>query len=321
MKINPDLYHGYGQYTNFFEGWYFKIVDATATYALAFIPGISLNAEEHDHHSFIQVINLVNHSYNYYRYNIKDFYSNSRHLKLNIGINEFSFNKIYVTLEEIQGVLYLGSPTKWPDSKLNPGSMGFYNHFPFLDYYSHVCALDGEIEEGHLKINGQTIDFSHGRYYIEKNWGRNFPTSWVWVQSNNFEDSRASVTCSIEMMPFPIVTEFRKFSIGVTIDQKFYSFTTMNKSKLNLTTSNHDIILCATHHHLQLLLKTKSKIEDFVECPRQKNGHIKPSLEETLKGVVEMTLINTQDNQLLYHGIGRACGIEYSGDLSKLLDQ
>ena len=35
MKINPDLYHGHDQYTNFFEGWYFKIVDATATYALA----------------------------------------------------------------------------------------------------------------------------------------------------------------------------------------------------------------------------------------------------------------------------------------------
>ena len=41
MKIDPDLYHGHNQYTNFFEGWYFKIVDATATYALAFIPGVS----------------------------------------------------------------------------------------------------------------------------------------------------------------------------------------------------------------------------------------------------------------------------------------
>ena len=34
-------------------------------------------------------------------------------------INEFSFNKIYVNLEQF-GILYLGSPTKWPDSKLNP---------------------------------------------------------------------------------------------------------------------------------------------------------------------------------------------------------
>ena len=105
MKINPDLYHGHDQYTNFFEGWYFKIVDATATYALAFIPGISRSEDTRDHHSFILVINLVNHSYHYYRYSIDDFYSNNRHLKINIGINEFSFNKIYVNLEQIHGIL------------------------------------------------------------------------------------------------------------------------------------------------------------------------------------------------------------------------
>ena len=197
MKINPDLYHGHDQYTNFFEGWYFKIVDATATYALAFIPGISRSEDTRDHHSFIQVINLVNHSYHYYRYSIDDFYSNNRHLKINIGINEFSFNKIYVNLEQIHGILYLGSPTKWPDSKLNPGSMGIYNHLPFMECYSQVCAIDGDIEEGHLKINGQVIDFSNGKYYIEKNWGKSFPTSWIWVQSNNFEDHRATVTCSV----------------------------------------------------------------------------------------------------------------------------
>ena len=320
MKINPDLYHGHDQYTNFFEGWYFKIVDATATYALAFIPGISRSEDTRDHHSFIQVINLVNHSYHYYRYSIDDFYSNNRHLKINIGINEFSFNKIYVNLEQIHGILYLGSPTKWPDSKLNPGSMGIYNHLPFMECYSQVCAIDGDIEEGHLKINGQVIDFSNGKYYIEKNWGKSFPTSWIWVQSNNFEDHRATVTCSLGIVPFPLIKEFRGFLIGVTVDHKFYPFTTMNNSKLNITVCDRDIILCATHDNLQLILKTKSKPEDFVECYGPKNGKMSPILEETLKGEVEMTLMNTKKNLLIYHGIGKACGIEYGGDFSKLLD-
>ena len=163
MKINPDLYHGHDQYTNFFEGWYFKIVDATATYALALIPGIARSEDAKEHHSFIQVVNLVNHTYNYYRFNVNDFYSNNHHLKLNIGINEFSFNKIVVNLEDLNGVLYLGTPKKWPDSKLNPGSMGFYNYLPFMECYSQVCAIDGEIEEGHLKIGEQVIDFSNGK--------------------------------------------------------------------------------------------------------------------------------------------------------------
>ena len=98
MKINPDLYHGQNQYTNFFEGWYFKIVDSTATYALAFIPGISRGKDPLDHHCFIQVVNLIDHSYQYFRYSTNEFYSNPRHLKINIGLNEFSLSKINVQL-------------------------------------------------------------------------------------------------------------------------------------------------------------------------------------------------------------------------------
>ncbi|WP_235069301.1 tocopherol cyclase family protein [Turicibacter sp. TJ11] len=321
MKINPDLYHGHDQYTNFFEGWYFKIVDATATYALALIPGIARSEDAKEHHSFIQVVNLVNHTYNYYRFNVNDFYSNNHHLKLNIGINEFSFNKIVVNLEDLNGVLYLGTPKKWPDSKLNPGSMGFYNYLPFMECYSQVCAIDGEIEEGHLKIGEQVIDFSNGKYYIEKNWGKSFPTSWIWIQSNSFADHRATVTCSLGIVPFPILKEFRGFLIGVTVDDKFYSFTTMNRSKINIQVCDRDIILCATHQHLQLILKTKTKPEDFVECFGPQNGKMSPLLEETLKGEVEMTLMDVKKNILIYHGIGKACGIEYGGDISRLLDE
>lgn len=320
MKINPDLYHGHNQYTNFFEGWYFKIVDSTATYALAFIPGVSCGKDTNEHHSFIQIINLVNHTYHYHRYSIDDFYSNNRHLKINIGINEFSFNKIYINLNQIHGILYLGPPKKWPDSKLNPGSMGFYNYLPFMECYTQVCALDGDIEEGHLKIDNQVIDFSNGKYYIEKNWGKSFPTSWVWIQSNSFEDSRASITCSLGIIPFPLIKEFRGFIIAVTVDNNFYPFTTMNKSKINFNMNNHDIIICVHRDNLELILKTKSNPQDFIECYDSQNGKMSPLIEETLQGEVEMTLIDKKKKLLIYHGIGKACGIDYGGNLSKLID-
>lgn len=324
MKINPDLYHGQDQYTNFFEGWYFKLVDSTAKYALAFIPGISRAEDILDHHCFIQVINLIDHTYHYFRYNVNDFYSNCRYLKVNIGLNEFSQNKININLKnetgEISGVIYLGPPQKWPDTKLNPGSMGFYNHLSFMECYSQVCALDGIIEQGHLKINGQQIDFSNGKYYIEKNWGKSFPSSWVWIQSNNFADNRATVTCSLATIPFPIIKEFRGFLIGVTVDNQFYSFTTMNRSSLTLNIYDGDILLHATHKHISLILKTKSRPEDFVTCLGPKNGKMVPLVDETLLGEVEMTLLDSKHNRILYHGIGKACGIEYGGEQMKLMD-
>ena len=51
---NPDMYHGWGKEKNYFEGWYFKIVDPTEQYAFAFIPGISIGQE--NQHAFIQVL-------------------------------------------------------------------------------------------------------------------------------------------------------------------------------------------------------------------------------------------------------------------------
>lgn len=325
MKINSDLYHGQNQYTNFFEGWYFKIVDSTATYALAFIPGISRGKDPLDHHCFIQVVNLIDHSYQYFRYSTNEFYSNPRHLKINIGLNEFSLSKINVQLlnseEEIKGVLFLSPRTKWPDTKFNPGSMGFYNHFSFMECYSQVCALDGTIEEGHLKVNGKLIDFSNGKYYIEKNWGKSFPKSWIWIQSNSFNDQRATLTCSLATIPFPLVKEFRGFIIGVTVDNNFYSFTSINKSSITLNVCDRDIILCATRKHLHLVVKTKTNPHDFVLCYGPKDGEMVPLVEETLLGEIEMTLLDTKRNIILYQGIGKACGIEYGGEQMNLIDQ
>ncbi|MGL4338111.1 MAG: tocopherol cyclase family protein, partial [Turicibacter sp.] len=301
--------------------WYFKIVDSSAKYALAFIPGIARGSQNDEHHSFIQVVNLIDNTYHYHRFSVDDFYSNPRHLKINVGINEFSFNKLFLNLdtedESISGVLYFGHHTKWPDSKLNPGSMGFYNHLSFMECYSQVCAIDGTIDEGHLKINDRTIDFTGGKLYIEKNWGKSFPSSWLWIQSNSFTDNRATVTCSLATIPFPILKEFQGFLIGVTVDNQFYPFTTINRSKMSLDIHDDDILLVTTHKHLKLTLKTKTNPNEFVLCYGPKDGTMIPLVEETITASVEMTLEDTKKNTIIYQGIGHATGVEYGGEFMK----
>ena len=43
----PEMYHGWGKSTSYFEGWYLKMIDSTRSHAYAIIPGISLeNAKE-----------------------------------------------------------------------------------------------------------------------------------------------------------------------------------------------------------------------------------------------------------------------------------
>ncbi|MDG1347413.1 MAG: hypothetical protein P8I94_04000 [Emcibacteraceae bacterium] len=38
--FNPERYHGWGRKKRYFEGWYFKIVNAEQDKSFAFIPGI-----------------------------------------------------------------------------------------------------------------------------------------------------------------------------------------------------------------------------------------------------------------------------------------
>ena len=53
--FNPEQYQGWGMTRKYFEGWYFKVVNATETKAFAFIPGIGMD-EAGNSHSFIQVL-------------------------------------------------------------------------------------------------------------------------------------------------------------------------------------------------------------------------------------------------------------------------
>lgn len=51
--FHPVEYHGWGRSRRYFEGWYFKVVNATEDRAFAFIPGIAMD-EKGERHAFIR---------------------------------------------------------------------------------------------------------------------------------------------------------------------------------------------------------------------------------------------------------------------------
>ncbi|MGL5750594.1 MAG: tocopherol cyclase family protein [Paraclostridium sp.] len=318
----PDLYHGANKKSDFFEGWYFKVVDKNNLYKFAFIPGISLGKNLSEHHSFLQIVDSFSIKYNYLKFNKNKFKFNNEDFKVSVNSNEFSLDKIGLNLEyedkSIKGTLNFENIVKWKDSIVNPGSMGFYNYLKFMECYSQVCALNGDIV-GELEIDGKTVDFTGGKVYIEKNWGKSFPKSWVWIQSNSFKDSTVSVTCSLATIPFPI-KDFRGFLIGVTIGDVFLSFTTINRSTLNLKSIGEDIELEVYRNDLKLILKTHTNKKDFVLCMGPKDGNMIPLVNETLNGKVEMVLINTKTNKVIFKGIGYSTGVEYGGELIDVLN-
>ena len=169
-RRHPDYYQGFNKERNYFEVWYFKIIDRTSQYVYAIIPGIIRGMNDHDHESFLQILDGVNQTTTYISYGVDSFKAKRDQFLFSVGSNEFSLKHIklnhYDHKYQILGELKFVDVVTWPDSKLNPGSMGYYNFLP-LNWHKQVCCLYGEIV-GKLLINNTEIDFSGGKVYIEK---------------------------------------------------------------------------------------------------------------------------------------------------------
>lgn len=324
MKLrNPDLYHGEKKDKNFFEGWYFKINDKSGKYALALIPGISLGHDNSHSHSFLQIVNGVDLKYEYLKYDTTSFKYDNDNFKISVNNNNFSLDGFSLDINEnhikISGEIIFKNMFKWPDTFINPGSMGFYNYLTFMECYSQVCAIDIELS-GKLNINGESISFDGGKGYIEKNWGREFPYSWIWVQGNSFEENQASLTCSIGKVPF-LFTSFKGFLIGLSIDDVFYKFTTLNRSKLLIKKTNIGIEIECKNKKYILSIKVKADKDGFMTLQGPREGRMIPLVDESISGEVYVSLIDRKNGEVLFEDKSISAGVEYGGEQRIMIDE
>ncbi len=65
---------------------------------------------------------------------------------------------------------------------------------------------------------------AHG--YLEKDWGTNFPQTWIWIQANHFEkDENVSLTLALARLPLigdSLVTK-AGFLVGLYLNKKVYT--------------------------------------------------------------------------------------------------
>ena len=114
----PEAYRGSSRKSEYFEGWYYKIVDKDELNVCAIIPGISYGKNECDSHSFAQFFNGAEGACHYYRYAIDDFGFSKRDFEVTIGNNRFSADRLKLDLEkprkEIRGELKFDNLRRWP---------------------------------------------------------------------------------------------------------------------------------------------------------------------------------------------------------------
>ena len=308
--FNPELFQGYKKRHRYFEGWYFKFVTKDGKYALALIPGVSINRM--DPHLFIQVYFIQNEDKtiletHYLRYDYHQIFYHPDRFEIKIGDSIFTKDRVFINISKtitLKGVIDINQRTPIKKSLVSPNIMGFFGYLNFMECYHGVISMSHVIS-GKITYQDKEINFDSGKGYLEKDWGKSFPKSYVWIQSNHFDDD-ASFMFSYANIPF-IGLSFKGLISVLIIQGKEYRFATYNFSRViieKIEPNKVEYVIKKGKFRLEVIAKIKSSI-DLVS---PKDGVMNQTIKEGLSGHVDIKLYERQ--KLIYEGHGIHSGIE-----------
>lgn len=316
--FHPEYFQGNRKRKNYFEGWYYKMVSRDGGSIYAVIPGISYGRDSEHSHSFIQIINGRNGKTGYFSFDIDDFSYARDSFKIAIGNNSFSDSHVRLNIErgdeEIKGSLDFFNLKKLPKSILSPGIMGWYAFVPFMECYHGIVSLDHAIK-GALYIEGEKIDFDGGVGYTEKDWGQSFPSSWVWMQSNHFNEA-VSFMLSIARIPW-LRSHFIGFLSVLMIEGTVYRFATYTGARIvELRISDDEVFATIEDGSHVIRVNAFSSHAGLLRAPV--SGEMDRRIAESIDAAVEISL-SGRDGVTLYSGRGLHAGLEVVGRREELL--
>ncbi len=317
--FHPERYHGHHRKPPFFEGWYYKIVDPSEQHRLAVIPGIFLSDDPDHHHSFVQVLDGTTGDATYHRYPADAFRASRDVFDVRIGPNRFSASGFTLDITDddrpIAGTIELIDPIPWPVSFTSPGIMGPYGWVPMMECNHGVLSFDHDLA-GALTLDGTAIDFTGGRGYCEKDWGKSFPAGYVWMQSNHFASVGTSFVASIAIIPW-LFSSFPGFIIGLWHNGSLHRFATYTKAATDRLRITDDAVEWQVSDRTSVLKMTahRSKGGLLYGPTREQMGD---RVGETMLSEITV-LLCTRDGDVLFEGTGQHAGLEVHGDLDRLL--
>jgi hypothetical protein len=317
----PAMYHGHGKRRGFFEGWYFKFIDAAEQHLHAVIPGVFLGKDRTTSHAFVQVLDGLSGHSTYHRYALDQFAASDREFDVRVGPNHFRTDGITLDIADrdraLRGALNFGDFAPWPVTLTSPGIMGPYAFAPFMECYHGVLSFDHAVR-GALLMNGETVNFDGGRGYVEKDWGQAFPQAWIWGQSNHFAQPGTSITISVATIPW-LGNSFRGFIVGLWHQRQLHRFTTYNGSKvasLHLT-DTHVILRMANKTHCLEIDAARSE-GGLLHAPYRVD--MLQRVTESLTATIAVKLIELKSERTLFDGLGRHAGLEINGEIQRIVD-
>lgn len=309
--FNPEIFQGKYKNKNYFEGWYYKLVDKNESNSIAFIPGIAFD-ESGRSHAFIQLIDSLGYKTDYFKFPFESFKYSENGLNVSIDGNNFTNNSIDININRdyiIKGSLEFIEIEAFPKTPFSPGIMGPFSFVPFMECYHGVVNIHHKIK-GSLIIDDKEVDFTKGYGYIEKDWGRSFPKWWVWMQCNHFSEEGNSLMFSIAEIPW-LKRHFTGFISFLKIKDKLYRFATYTGAKikkLDYKDGSIEIIVEDKDHTLSI----KGRYDEGGVLKAPKNGLMDRMISESISSDVEVILRDKRPN-IVFKDQGKNAGLELVG--------
>lgn len=177
--------------------------------------------------------------------------------------NELKFDSIHASLS------FDSIAQGFPISLFQLGAMGYYGYIPILECYHGTLSMDylvygnvnlmsgnkiskqlyyfakpnkkSKSKDDNEKDKHDEYEYEYGevaRGYLEKDWGTNFPQTWIWFQANHFDnipDGSNSISMALALARLPITRHYTMpgFLGALWFNNSLYSFSTWTWTKVN----------------------------------------------------------------------------------------
>lgn len=326
----PHVFQGRLDKRPYFEGWYFKIVDEASGLSMCLIPGVSLTADGKAH-GFIQYADNLSGSSGKVDYPLEDLSFSSEALNLTLGPQHLSSDRLSLVSETgfpYTISLQIAKPLLYPVSLGHPGIMGPFRFAPAMECYHGVYLVEGRVT-GTVTIGDQAIEIQNGAIYIEKDWGRSFPSAWIWLQASQFKATEDILEDSGQR-PEPQGPVHLMLSVANIpwIGRHFVGhlgYLWLGDLRIGLGTYRGSQVTIDVLEDGGVQLVANSGLYHIVitATPRQTVNLIAPSagamvryMEESLGAQVVLEVY--RDGELIYEGTSQFAGYERCGVLSDL---
>jgi hypothetical protein len=310
--FHPERFQGWGKQHTYFEGWYFKLVDPSGQRKLAIIPGIALD-DKGERHSFVQVLDGNKKIARYHRFPFESFRPSVSDFSVSIQGSFFSDRQIDLHLEGCQGQLHFDQQVPWPKPFYSPGIMGPFAFVPFMECYHGIVSMDHQLKGKLVLDEGEEVDFTGGRGYIEKDWGRSFPSAYIWMQCNHFSQVGTSLKCSVARIPW-MGSAFTGFIAGLWWEGRLHRFTTYNRSRLIRSVAHLDKVELVLHNpSFRLMIEVERDHPTALASPIM--GKMEGRIDESMNGITRIRLFDRRNSKLLYEDTGGPTALEVAGDI------